>query len=283
MVAACGKLAVAVTATVVAFASNSKAQPACSYDSVDFSSLRSYSEATDYKVTSKFYSSYEFAFNICAQLNWISGSCVAGAGVCERLISSEQATDVYGYWNSQVYWVKDANDEYMPDVPYLKLSGQTCMFGGDMESRIGLKCDTTATTPYLTVVHESYYDCQSFILVESSQACAGAPPGPSPGPPAPNPSPSPSPPSPNPNPQTGGSGDVGDVGAVMCWLFFAFSVVYFAGGAAINYKKGETGQAMVPHSDFWLEIPGLVKDGFSLSYEKIKGCCSKGDDYTELK
>ena len=56
---------------------------------------------------------------------------------------------------------------------YVGMTGQTCMFGGSMTSRIYQVCSSGATTPFSSIVHESYYDCEVFIALHSQAACSG--------------------------------------------------------------------------------------------------------------
>lgn len=46
-------------------------------------------------------------------------------------------------------------------------------------------------------------------------------------------------------------------------LFFVTITIYCIGGALLNYKMyGRHGVDMIPHHTFWVEFPGLVKEGF---------------------
>lgn len=47
---------------------------------------------------------------------------------------------------------------------------------------------------------------------------------------------------------------------VVLWLLLG-SAVYFVGGVAYGYVKGQRGFDGHPHSRFWRQLPGLFKDG----------------------
>eukprot|EP00744_Colponema_vietnamica_P006873 GILI01009943.1.p1 GENE.GILI01009943.1~~GILI01009943.1.p1 ORF type:complete len:263 (-),score=93.86 GILI01009943.1:98-886(-) len=60
-------------------------------------------------------------------------------------------------------------------------------------------------------------------------------------------------------------------GAIVLISFFSAATLYFGGGALYRWKKmGLTGIEVVPHLDFWRELPGLVMDGCKKSFEVSK-------------
>ena len=74
----------------------------------------------------------------------------------------------------------------------------------------------------------------------------------------------------------GGGGGSGKGGLSGGWIFIivliVVSFVYFAGGALfMRYRMGASGVEMVPNLTFWRDLPGLVKDGCSFSWQKVKG------------
>ena len=49
-------------------------------------------------------------------------------------------------------------------------------------------------------------------------------------------------------------------GSVFCLLFFSGLALYFGGGMAIRkFVRGAEGQEMIPHYDFWVDLPNLIK------------------------
>ncbi|XP_068084157.1 uncharacterized protein [Anabrus simplex] len=59
-------------------------------------------------------------------------------------------------------------------------------------------------------------------------------------------------------------------GSVLVIMFIVFSSLYFVGGAlALKLLRGAEGREMIPNYDFWVSLPGLVKEGFLFT---INGC-----------
>ena len=95
----------------------------------------------------------------------------------------------------------------------------------------------------------------------------------------------------------GGGGDDGDGGGdkksggcgggcVFVILFFVGAFLYVAGTVAFNYfKLGKRGKELAPHPEFWLLIPGLIKDGAVFSFQMVTKPCRKdsgGSSYTQV-
>ncbi|XP_012285832.1 uncharacterized protein LOC105702679 [Orussus abietinus] len=60
-------------------------------------------------------------------------------------------------------------------------------------------------------------------------------------------------------------------GSLLVILLFVFSGVYFFGGALIKKcLSGATGWEMVPNYAFWMDLPALVKDGFSFTFSSCR-------------
>ncbi|XP_020629632.1 uncharacterized protein LOC110066733 [Orbicella faveolata] len=59
------------------------------------------------------------------------------------------------------------------------------------------------------------------------------------------------------------------VGSILLILFFPGLFLYCVVGALINRGAGKTGKEMIPNSKFWMELPGLISDGFSFVVAKI--------------
>lgn len=75
-------------------------------------------------------------------------------------------------------------------------------------------------------------------------------------------------------------------GCVFVIIFFVGAVLYVAGTVAFNYfKQGKRGKELAPHPEFWLLIPGLIKDGAMFSFQMITKPCRKdagGSTYTQV-
>lgn len=71
-----------------------------------------------------------------------------------------------------------------------------------------------------------------------------------------------------------------------CFVFvlpsrlFSVTIVYFAAGFAFNkwYRKEEGIQNQIPQYDFWVSLPGLVKDGCVYSYRKTMSLVGRGNN-----
>jgi len=60
---------------------------------------------------------------------------------------------------------------------------------------------------------------------------------------------------------------------ILCVVF----PVYFIAGFIYGWKvKGQSGTEACPNIGFWRNLPGLIKEGFTFTIDKIKGCCGKG-------
>ena len=75
-------------------------------------------------------------------------------------------------------------------------------------------------------------------------------------------------------------------GCIFVILFFVGAVLYVAGTVAFNYfKLGKRGKELAPHPEFWLLIPGLIKDGAVFSFQMVTKPCRKdsgGSSYTQV-
>lgn len=65
------------------------------------------------------------------------------------------------------------------------------------------------------------------------------------------------------------------------WVFnvclLSLTILYCGIGAFYKYKKlGVTGLEMLPHIEFWRDLPGLVKDGILYTIAKARACVGKG-------
>eukprot|EP01065_Artemidia_motanka_P000821 TRINITY_DN10389_c0_g1_i1.p2 TRINITY_DN10389_c0_g1~~TRINITY_DN10389_c0_g1_i1.p2 ORF type:complete len:266 (+),score=95.26 TRINITY_DN10389_c0_g1_i1:80-877(+) len=70
----------------------------------------------------------------------------------------------------------------------------------------------------------------------------------------------------------GGSSDGCGGGCIFLILFFVGGFVYFAAGMVWNHQRNEKrGLEMIPHVEFWKDVPFLVKDGVTFTAQKIRG------------
>ena len=69
---------------------------------------------------------------------------------------------------------------------------------------------------------------------------------------------------------SGGSGGL-TFGGVFLIIFFVGGFCYFAAGFAYNMKYQQLqGLDALPNKGFWIEVPGLVKDGAFFTVEKLQ-------------
>jgi len=72
----------------------------------------------------------------------------------------------------------------------------------------------------------------------------------------------------------GGGGEGGKLGAgwIFVIIFFVGFSAYFLIGAVVKWKVyGAAGTEMLPNSTFWVELPGLLRDGCLFVKNKLTG------------
>ena len=66
-------------------------------------------------------------------------------------------------------------------------------------------------------------------------------------------------------------------GCAFLIIFFVGGALYVAGTVAFYYiRQGKRGSELVPHKEFWTDIPFLVKDGVVFLFTKIKDLVTGG-------
>jgi hypothetical protein len=108
---------------------------------------------------------------------------------------------------------------------------------------------------------------------KTGAVCGAANPTPQPAGPNPN---TPSPPGPQGNPPPSEEPPCGG-GCAFLIIFFVGGAVYVAGTVAFYYvREGKRGAELVPHKEFWKDLPFLVRDGAVFLFTKIKGLVTGG-------
>jgi hypothetical protein len=77
----------------------------------------------------------------------------------------------------------------------------------------------------------------------------------------------------------GPSGDKSGLsfGSIFLIIVLVVTVVYVVGGCIFKtQKQGTKGIESCPNIDFWRELPGLTKDGFSYTFNMIRSGCKSG-------
>jgi len=61
-------------------------------------------------------------------------------------------------------------------------------------------------------------------------------------------------------------------GSILLICLLCVTVTYFVAGTLFNkYQRHREGSEIIPNRDFWIGIPGLVKDGVVFTYHKVRG------------
>jgi len=59
-------------------------------------------------------------------------------------------------------------------------------------------------------------------------------------------------------------------GTAFCLFFFIVCCVYFGGGILVRkFARGAEGNEMLPHYEFWSDLPNLIRDGVMFT---LNGC-----------
>ncbi|XP_059165120.1 uncharacterized protein LOC131947805 [Physella acuta] len=170
-----------------------------------------------------------YSYNPCFPLSL--GNC-RDAAVCKR--SGSDYVDVG--LQSKTTW---SYNGYYPVVTYTSDSGK--------KTDVILYCDQKYTTAQLDVIGESIPNVVSMSMWSMCNC--------------PNTCKHIDPPS---------SSEGLTVGSIMLIVFFCLLFVYFVGGMVFNYTRTKTGgKEIIPNFNFWTALPGLILDGFRLSWDFV--------------
>jgi len=162
-----------------------------------------------------------------------------------------EPTETYGETPGTVSWKStELPDGVSPGFVFTATRSDSCPRATkSYDVSIFLVCDPNAATPYTEMIDDDYWECQVHAKLYSALACKlGNPSG---------------------GQATFTEEDETDVGMILCILFFLGFGFYFAGGIAYNIKyKGMDKYEAVPHKEFWMSLPGLVKAG--CEFTKVK-------------
>jgi len=249
----------------------------CTYEhegfSLDLGGLTKTGSNSDgyYQVNSTQYTSYKFLFNICGPINWQDFAspnvCPSGStGSCEVQLVGDTELVSENYGAATGYTITHQNGENgQPAGPVVTMNSTECtrlQDGSNVQTKIYLVCDDSATTPIAEIIKDSYWECYMHATLRTNLVCGGAGPA-------------------YPDANYSAEEEAGDdVGMLLCVFFFVGFGLYFGIGATMLHRKGERGFDRVPQKEFWSSLPGLVTDGFSFSknmvQSKIQGGGSGG-------
>jgi len=74
-------------------------------------------------------------------------------------------------------------------------------------------------------------------------------------------------------------------GTIFLIILIVVIPVYVAVGCVYKRKRqGQTGMEACPNIEFWRDLPGLIKDGFSFTFRKLRGLCgASSESYETVK
>ena len=206
---------------------------------------------------------FQYRVNICGNVDQVcqnkpslaTETLIIPAGQsCRNLgtLGPEMAT----YTLVPAYIQDRSRNPYGLDLQLTYYGGDQCQDDEDSPSSTGeshsrsvsmqLACDTTLPAGDVNIVDvKKESECSTTFVLATSQGCANL--------------------------------DGGSPSKTLVYGVTA-AIIYCAVGIGINrlYRKKEWGREIVPHLAFWLDFPGLVKDGCAFSYEMFQACREKG-------
>jgi len=226
--------------------------------SVDISSLTSTTDfsAIDTNPNNK----YTYYFNPCGVANANQGKCITGQStMCQSSGPTNGAnlgsctTPATGS-PVQPRWELNSTSPLSVKVTYL--NGDSCS-NGNVPTKLGIvvfTCDPKAGRGYVVGTVTESPPCVFTMNIVTSHICPG-----------------------------GGSSSGLSGGWVFIIILIVCIFLYIVAGCVYQRKKkGASGMESFPNIEFWRGLPGLVKEGFSFTWTKLRGLCGKGE-YTEVK
>ncbi|KAG2173145.1 hypothetical protein INT43_004518 [Umbelopsis isabellina] len=234
----------------------------------------------------------EITVNLCGPLsrpeNANQDNCKDGTYVCRRIINvkegNERVTEVQeiaGEIDGSVLNPSFTAPENEQDLSKNGVQYAITLNGGKVldktqSTKIVLECDTNGdknANPPAGPEIKSYENGVLNLYWKTPFACASTEQSPG------------TPPSDGGN--NGGSSGGGGGGMSGVGIFFLvvglLIAAYFIGGAFYNYKQyNARGLDLIPHRDFWLDLPYLIKDLFSHLMESINSRRRAGDGYVSV-
>lgn len=213
---------------------------------------------------------YNYALQMCGVATGTGGwaqycaSQASGSMVCQSAMFQPIAQNTYAaaYPTDQTgkhTWAEVANGVQL--IAWGQPAASGCEPSGVRSSEITITCDSSVTGPTATLTGLDDSTCVYKFALTHASACAGG----------------------NNNDNGGGSSLSG--GSVFLIIFFVSLFVYVVAGCFYKrYKKGTTGMVeSCPNNEFWMAVPGLVKEGFLYTFHKVKSLCGGGGGSTSSK
>lgn len=220
----------------------------CEFGGVDYSSLNGATDLTTNDPT------YTYYVSICGTVH--NSQCAAQGpltSVCQSPTAGGGCYDLGDFASNTVQW---SWADAAKTQPKMSLTGANkCWTASGVEaytSTITLTCPSNGVAGPLNVTQTG--SCSFAFTYPTPLAC----------------------------PSSGGGGGGGGSSKLSGgWVFIIILSVtiplYVIIGCVFKAKqRGAEGMERCPNVEFWRELPGLVKDGFSFTFRKIAGLCGGG-------
>lgn len=194
-----------------------------------------------------------YSYNPCHEFNDGYSVCSYGdVAVCQNAYGDEEHS--CGTSSSETMHVDDNGQYYL----------QYDEGDGDRISQVFLVCDSTANEPELTADGDGETTLTYIFHLKTKCACPGtcvdAPPPTDPDPPHKG----------GGGGGGGGGGIEGPIGIAVINLAIGGVATYFIVGAIIlKFKFERTGTDIIPHKEFWFDLPFLIKDGCVFTFTPL--------------
>eukprot|EP01112_Ceratiomyxa_fruticulosa_P014415 TRINITY_DN4125_c0_g2_i4.p1 TRINITY_DN4125_c0_g2~~TRINITY_DN4125_c0_g2_i4.p1 ORF type:complete len:251 (-),score=49.28 TRINITY_DN4125_c0_g2_i4:157-909(-) len=193
---------------------------------------------------------YNYWFNVCANLP--KSNCTQQAPVCQASQTKAGQNVPTGYLPA-TFADGDAGTGSGVVITYVN-NVEQCSGNTPRKTNLHFKCSGGAPG-FLTITSITENKCLYDIYINSYSAC----------------------------PTSGGKGKIdADLkkmsgGSIFLIIFFVGAAVYLIVGSIVNWRvKHASGIEVIPNFELWRSIPGLMKDGFTFTKDKIMGLTGRG-------
>jgi hypothetical protein len=202
---------------------------------------------------------YNYKANVCGEDIFGQTHGCNGGSICQFNPDDTFVANLGKFDGGQPTWSPIDTANPSKGVKYTFTNGDQCYIQGSWRTRTvnaNFRCDQPKQADKIASVLEDTTSC-TFQINFDGYGCPGGD-------------------SKNPDGSTGMSG-----GWVFIIILCVAVPVYVIGGCVYkSQKQGTRGIESCPNIDFWKALPGLVKDGFSYTFNMIRsGCKSGGGNY----